>query len=25
MFARGYTDECKNVLLLTKPLLTGVA
>jgi len=25
MFARGYTGECKNVLLLTKPLLTGVA
>jgi len=25
MFARGYTDECKNVLLLTKLLLTGVA
>jgi len=25
MFARGYTGECKNVLLLTKLLLTGVA
>ena len=25
MFARGYTVECKNVLLLTKLLLTGVA